>query len=825
MKHLLLIDGHSVIYRSFFAFVRNPLRNSKGFNTSAVYGFAQTLKKLLKGLKPDYCAVVYDAPGRTFRDEKFSEYKMQRPPAPEELPPQMPVVKELVRAWGIASFEVSGVEADDVLATLARRFEGPRMSVTIATSDKDLLQLVGGEVTVYDPWKEKRFGPEDVKEKLGVSPELVPDLLALSGDDIDNIPGVPGVGSKRAREILARWGSLDAALAQDERVREHADIARLSRELAEVRVDVDVPAELESLKLRAPDAAALQSIFTEMEFRGLAAEVAPQVEVRVERQDSLDLNSLKKAGRVGLCFESGYGLWVSTEPGAVALVQDSDTQKALLSDAGLLKVGFDLKEQVKAAHQAGLNVVGPFFDVGVAAWLSDPNRRTFTPEEVTLQVLGSRVPPLSNEVRAAPHALTLFGALEPQLLAMGLGRVTTELEMPLVPVLAAMEERGIKVDLGGLSRLEAQLTQDLKAIERHVYQLAGREFNIGSPKQLGSVLFEELKLAHGKRTKTGYSTSVDVLSELAPKNEVVREVLRFRELTKLCNTYLEPLRLAAHEKTHRVHATFNQTGTSTGRLSSSDPNLQNIPIRTELGKRIRSAFVAEPGNVLVSSDYSQIELRVLAHLSSDEELAEAFRRGEDIHARTAAAILRKDIADVKPEDRRLAKVVNYGLVYGMGEYGLSSRADIPIERAREFLDEYMARFAGVAKWRDQTIEQAKQSGYVRTISGRVRPTPGIADPNRAVAEATKRYAINAPVQGSAADIIKNAMLSLEERLSGGGFGVGMILQVHDELVFEVSEAKLEEAREVIRTEMENAWSLTVPLVVETGAGRSWGEAH
>jgi len=824
VKRLLLIDGHSVIYRSFFAFIRNPLRNSKGFNTSAVYGFAQTLKKLLKGLKPDYCAVVYDAPGRTFRDEKFSEYKMQRPPAPEELPPQMPVVKEMVRAWGIASFEVSGVEADDVLATLARRFEGPGLSVTIATSDKDLLQLVGDGVTVYDPWKEKRYGPEHVREKLGVSPGLVPDLLALSGDDIDNIPGVPGVGPKRAKEILARWGSFEAALAQDERVREHADIARLSRELAEVRANVDVPADLDGLKLRAPDAAALQALFTEMEFRGLEAEVAPHVEVRAERQDNLDLNSLKKLERVGLCLEPGCGLWVSTEPGAVALVQDLDTQKELFSDDGLLKVGFDLKEQVKAVHQAGLDVAGPLFDVGVGAWLCDPNRRTFTPEEVTLQVLGNRVPLLSSQARAA-HALTVFGALEPQLLAMGLGRVTTELEMPLVPVLAVMEERGIKVDLSGLSRLEAQLVQDLKAIERQVYQLAGHEFNIGSPKQLGSVLFEELRLAHGKRTKTGYSTSADVLNELAPKNEVVRKVLRFRELTKLCNTYLEPLRLAAREKTHRVHATFNQTGTATGRLSSSDPNLQNIPIRTELGKRIRSAFVAEPGNVLVSADYSQIELRVLAHLSSDEELAEAFRRGEDIHARTAAAILRKDIADVKPEDRRLAKVVNYGLVYGMGDYGLSSRADIPIEQARAFLDEYMARFAGVAKWRDQTIEQAKQSGYVCTISGRVRPTPGIADPNRAVAEATKRYAINAPVQGSAADIIKNAMLSLEERLSGGGFGVGMILQVHDELVFEVPKAKLEEAREVIRTEMENAWSLTVPLVVETGAGSSWGEAH
>jgi len=674
VKSLLLIDGHSVIYRSFFAFIRAPLRNSKGFNTSAVYGFAQTLKKLLKDLKPDYCAVVYDAPGRTFRDEKFSEYKMQRPPAPEELPPQMPVVKKMVRAWGIVSFEVSGVEADDVLATLARRFEGPRLGVTIATSDKDMLQLVRGGVSVYDPWKEKRFGPEDVKEKMGVGPELVPDLLALSGDDVDNIPGVPGVGPKRAKEILERWGSFEAAMTQDERVRGHVEIARLSRELAQIKTDVEVPAELEDLNLGVPDAAALQAIFTQMEFRGLAAEVTPQeqVEVAVETCSTLALTLafLGKASRFGMCFEPGRGLWVSSEPGRVVLVQDSGVQKALLADPSLLKVGFDLKEQVKAAHKAGLDVVGPFFDVGVAAWLTDPNRRSFTPEEVTMQALGSRVPPLSSEVRAA-HALTVFGALEPQLLAMGLGKVATELEMPLVPVLAAMEERGIKVDLAGLSRLETQLMQDLKAIERRVYQLAGHEFNIGSPKQLGVVLFEELKLARGKRTKTGYSTSVDVLNDLAPKNEVVREVLKYRELTKLCNTYLEPLRLVARENTHRVHATFNQTGTATGRLSSSDPNLQNIPIRTELGRQIRSAFVAERGNVLVSADYSQIEMRVLAHLSGDEQLAEAFERGEDIHVSTAAAILRKDIADVKPEDRRLAKVVNYGLVYGMGDYGLS----------------------------------------------------------------------------------------------------------------------------------------------------------
>jgi DNA polymerase-1 len=821
---LLLIDGHSVIYRSYFAFVRNPLRNLKGFNTSAVYGFAQTLKKLLNELKPDYCAVVYDAPGRTFRDDKFSEYKIQRPPAPEELPPQIPIVKEMVRAWGIASFEVPGVEADDVLATLARRFAKPGLTVTVITSDKDLLQLVSGDLAVYDPWKEKRYEADDVKQKLGVEPKLVPDLLALAGDSSDNIPGVPGVGLRRAREILVRWGSLKEALTHDERLREHAAVARLSLELTQIRSDVDIAADLESLTPRSPDTGALQAIFAEMEFRGLAAESAPQVEVEAKVQTKLDLGALKKAGRAGLCIEPGQGLWVSVGSDSVVRVEDRDVQSQLLSDQDLLKVGLDLKQQVKSVHQAGLSVAGPFFDVGVAAWLADPNRRSYTPEEVTLQVLGSRVSPLSSQDRAA-HALTLYDALEPQLLATGLGSVADEIEMPLVPVLATMEERGIKVDVAGLSRLEAQLTTDLKAIERRVYHLAGHEFNIGSPKQLGVVLFEELMLARGKRTKTGYSTSADVLNELAPKYEVVREVLKYRELTKLCNTYLEPLRLAAREGTHRVHATFNQTGTATGRLSSSDPNLQNIPIRTELGRQIRSAFVAERGSVLISADYSQIELRVLAHLSGDEQLAEAFMRGEDIHARTAAAILNKEIGDVKPEDRRLAKVVNYGLVYGMGDYGLSSRAEIPIEQARAFLDEYMARFSGVAKWREKTIEEAKQNGYVRTISGRVRLTPGIADRNRAVAEATKRYALNAPVQGSAADIIKSAMLRLEERLGHGEYGTGMILQVHDELVFEVPEARQDEVCRVVRDEMEHAWKLNVPLVAETGVGRSWGEAH
>lgn len=826
MTRLLLIDGHSVIYRSFFAFIRQPLRNSAGFNTSAVYGFARTLRKLLSELKPEYCAVVYDAPGRTFRHEKFEEYKIQRPPAPEELPPQIPIIKEMVQAWGIAGFEVAGVEADDVLGTLARRFSDQDLDVMIATSDKDLLQLVSGRVTAYDPWKNVRYTSEAVQEKLGVPPEQIPDLLALSGDASDNIPGVPGVGPKRAQAILLRWQNLDAAIESDERVRPHAELARLSRDLATIRTGVAVNASLEQLRLGRPDADALQRIFRQMDFAKLPAELVPQAEEHIEVTGFDGLDEVRRAGRFGMYYEKGAGLWLTVDGQRASFVPGSEaaTIRALLEDERLQKVGHDLKRQIKSLHEDGLGLELPLFDVEVGAWLIDPNRKRYAPEDVVLQVLGRAVAVRTLEAKSV-HALKVYQALEPQVLAMGLGPVANELEMPLVPVLAAMEERGVKVDLGLLAGLEQELSAELAGIEREIHRLAGHEFSIGSPKQLGQVLFDELKLRRGRRTKTGYSTDIGVLQELASQNPIVQHILRHRELTKLCNTYLGPLRELADPVTHRVHATFNQTGTATGRLSSSDPNLQNVPVRTDLGRRIRNCFVAGPGNVLVSADYSQIELRVLAHVSGDEQLSEAFRRGEDIHTWTAAAILGIAPKDVKPEDRRLAKVVNYGLVYGMGDHGLSSRAEIPIEQARAFLDGYMARFSGVARWRERIVEEAKQNGFVRTISGRMRPTPGIADRNRGVAEATKRYALNAPIQGSAADIIKRAMISLEQKLRGADVGIGMILQVHDELVFEVEESKLVAAREMVRTEMENAWRLDVPLAVDIGAGRSWGEAH
>ncbi|MEO0074155.1 MAG: DNA polymerase I [candidate division WOR-3 bacterium] len=817
MKQLLLVDGHSLIYRSYYAFIRQPLRNSKGVNTSAVFGFANTMKKLLAELKPDLCAVAFDAPGKTFRDEKFAEYKAQRPPPPSELPGQIPIVKELARAMGLTVFEKQGYEADDIIATLAYRAVGQGFGVTVATADKDMLQLVGDRIEVYDPWQEKRFTPEAVREKLGVEPAMVPDLLALAGDSIDNVPGVPGVGPKRAQKILERFGSLEAALTQDERVREHAELARLSRELVKLRTDVDIDVRFDELAPGRPDREALARIYQALEFKTLLRELegGRVPEVRVAGYSGVE--SLRQAGRFGFWLAPAGRLWVSID-GVSAMAVEGDAAQ-ILGDPVTVKVGHGLKETISRLHRDGIALMAPVFDIGVGAWLLDPNRKRFGLEDVALMVLGEGV--VSDDPAArAVACLRIYEAMKPQLTAMGLLTLAEEIEMPLVSVLARMEERGVKIDRQFFSQLEQELAAEQERVEREIWRLAGVEFNVSSPKQLGDVLFGRLKLARGKKTKTGYSTSFDVLEQLAGQHPIAAQVLKYRELGKLCSTYLRPLLALSDTETGRIRTVFNQTGTSTGRLSTATPNLQNIPIRTELGRRVRHGFIAEQGNLMISADYSQIEMRVLAHLSGDERLQEAFEKGEDIHVATAAAILNIAPEAVSADQRRIAKMVNYGLVYGMGDYGLSWRMGISIDEARAFLDGYMQRFAGVARWRDSVLEQARQQGFVRTISGRIRPVPGVADSNRTVAEAAGRAALNAPVQGSAADIIKRAMLNIEERLPGA-----MILQVHDELLFEVEETRATAAAELIREEMASAWQLSVPLVVEVRTGQNWGEVH
>ncbi|MEO0050050.1 MAG: DNA polymerase I [candidate division WOR-3 bacterium] len=834
MKRLVLFDAHSILYRSFFAFIRKPLRNSKGENTSAVFGFNNTLKKVLRDLQPDYSAVVFDAPGITFRERQYAEYKAQRPKTPDELARSIPVVKDLVRALGLRYLEVPGVEADDVIGTLARRAKEEGLEAVIVSSDKDMLQLVDEGVVVYDPWKERFYQAEDVKEKLGVTPEQVPDFLALAGDAVDNVPGVPGIGPKRALALLVKYRTLDEALAREERLRPYENLARLSRDLVVINTRAPVEVEMEMLRPGEPDKEALGKIYRQLEFHSLLRELAGEngqkkAEERVlmvAEYDSARLAQLFKSKAIGFAFEPEKGLWVSLDGNEVMLVpaKEKGVLARVLAEGQFVLVGFDIKEELKELHRAGFNPQGRLFDTIVGTWLIDPNRKGFSPEDVVAQVL-DRTVEIKEGAERAIWALRVYQALLPEIAARGLGAVCEELEMPLIYVLTRMEERGVKIDPDYFRFLNEELLREQREIEKRVWQLAGVEFNIGSPKQLAEVLFNRLKLPKGKRTKTGFSTSSDVLEDLIDAHPIVREVLRYREIDKLCNTYLSPLPALADEKTHRLHTRFNQWGTSTGRLSSSEPNLQNIPIRGEEGRRIRKGFVADKGMLFISADYSQIELRVLAHFTGDERLTAAFVRGEDIHAATAAAILGIPLSVVTPEHRRIAKMVNYGLIYGMGDWGLSSRMDIPIEEARAFTQEYFLKFPGVAKWREEITEQARRDGYVRTIAGRIRPVPGILSDNRQQAEMALRAALNAPMQGSSADIMKRAMLNVEAKLNQAGFSGGIILQIHDELLLEVEESRIDEAKEIVRMEMENAWKLRVPLVVEIGVGRNWGEAH
>lgn len=829
----MLIDGHSVLYRSFFAFIRNPLRNSRGENTSAPFGFANTLRKVLKELKPDLCAVVFDAPGKTFREELFADYKAQRPNIPEELGASIPVVKEMVRAWGAKVFEVPGVEADDVIGTIAQRGKEEGMEVVIVSSDKDMLQLVGKRITIYDPWKGIFYGPAEVKKKLGVIPEQVPEFLALAGDTVDNIPGVPGIGPKRALDILLKYGGLDEALLRDERLRGYQRQVMVSKQLAVIRRDAPVKVCWEEMNLREMDRGRMVEIYRQLEFNSLLKELTCAggegeilKDLRVVEFNPEELKRILKSGVYGVSFERGKGIWVyAPEAGAMVLpIQNYEALVQLSSAQGVVYVGFGMKELVREFMHLGINGSAEIFDVGVGAWLVDPNRKRFEASDVTAQVLG-RVIQAEGGMEKAVLAWQIYQALIPLIQALGLEPVARELEMPLIFVLARMERRGVKIDTDFFYNLEQELTEEQRMVEKRIHELAGVAFNVSSPKQLAAVLFERLKLPRGRRTKTGYSTSSDVLIDLGDAHPVLKEVLRYREINKLLTTYLEPLLTMADKKTNRLHTSFNQTGTSTGRLTSSEPNLQNIPIRGELGKKVRQGFVADNAMVLISADYSQIELRILAHFSEDERLIELFERGEDIHTATAAAILEIPVEMVTGEQRRIAKMVNYGIIYGMGDWGLSSRMDIPVERARMFIEEYYQKFPGVAKWRKQALEEAQRNGVVRTIAGRIRPVPGIASPNRQTAEAAERAALNAPMQGSAADIMKKAMIRIDERLREQDFKGGIIIQIHDELLVEIEKERVEEAKVIIKEEMEGAWRLRVPLVVEIGVGKNWGEVH
>jgi len=879
---LYLIDGSNYVYRAFFAI--QGLTNSRGFPTNAVYGFNNMLTKLLRDRKPEHIAVVFDAKGPTFRNEAFEDYKAHRKPMPDELKPQIGVIKNLVRAYRIPLLEIEGIEADDVIGTLSRKFEAGGVKVVIVSGDKDLMQLVSDGVVMIDTMKDKTYDASGVEERFGVGPDRVAELLGLMGDASDNIPGVPGVGPKTALQLIRDYGSVEgvlhnAAKIRNERIRkavtEHAAQARLSRELALVKTDADVELDLDQARYEGPDRESLKALFKEMEFSSLIQDL----EVRDRAQSGTvhlvstaeELHGLirgvEKAGELALypalsselpMYAELAGLGLAHTPGeafyiplgAGGLPWRDHALKELapvLSGGKIRKHAHDLKNVLIALGRLGVSLRGTGDDTMVASYLLNPSKKThdiaeaareYLDRELTpaKELLGSGAKALSpadvEPGRMAPFAgeraeaaLRLRPVVGERLREVGLADLYGKVEMPLVEVLAAMEQRGVLVDLKLLGEMSGQFDQLLSRSEERIYGLAGERFNINSPKQLQVVLFDKLKLAKGRKIKEGYSTDVETLTALAQSHELPAEILAYRSISKLKSTYVDALPAMVHPQTGRIHTSYNQTVTATGRLSSSNPNLQNIPIRTAEGRRIRQAFTAPPGYAIVSADYSQIELHVLAHLSGDEALIEVFEAGEDIHTRTASALFGVFPEMVSPELRRRAKVINFGVIYGMSPFGLSKELGIGQSEAKEYIDSYFDRYRGVRQFLDGILEDARRDKFVCTLLNRRRYIPEIASSNAALRQFAERTAINAPIQGTAADLIKIAMINLHVLLRKHHPKASMIMQVHDELVFEAPEAEKGEVMALVKREMEGVMKLRVPLKVEIAAGHNWDEAH
>jgi len=854
---LYLIDGSGYVYRAFHAIP--SLGTSRGVPTNAVYGFTNMVAKLLREEGPRYLAVVFDLPGETFRDQLYAGYKTSRAPVPDELRPQMGYVRKVVEALRLPVVEVPGVEADDVIGTLARQASQAGLETVIVTGDKDLMQLVDERTTWLDTMRDRRCGPAEVRARFGVEPALVPDVLGLMGDPIDDIPGVRGIGEKTAATLVREVGPVEEILAHldavertglrgAKKIREalarEAETARLSKQLATIRRDLPVALDLERLRWQGPDTEKLRPLFAELEFTSLLRELAPsgavpEVEHTTPRRPEevrTALGALAAAGAVAIVPVGARleALALAGPSGPVVVIAEADAPGALaalaplVGDLAVTKLGADLKALRVALARRGVALAGPGFDVALASYCLNPSRAEHGIAALAEELLGvgrdDGADPTLAACRAAGAAHALKPLLEERLRAHAMERLFYELEMPLAEVLAEMELAGIRIDVAALGALSAELGSALERLLAEIYALAGSEFNVNSPPQLRTVLFERLGISPRgvRRGKTGLSTDVDVLTRLAEQHPLPAKVLEYRALAKLKSTYVDALPVLVDPATGRLHTSFNQTVAATGRLSSSDPNLQNIPIRSEEGRRIRAAFVAAPGHRLVSADYSQIELRVLAHLSGDRALIDAFAAGEDIHARTAAEVF----ADRPPaEGRRLAKVMNYGIVYGMGAARAAREIGVSQAEAAAYIDRYLGRYPGVRAFIDSTVAEARARGYVTTVLGRRRYLPELGARDPAVRQFAERAATNTPIQGSAADLIKLAMLEVRRRLAAAGGGARLLLQVHDELVLEVPADRLAAVESAVREAMEHVYPLRVPLEVDVRHGATWAEAH
>ncbi len=881
-----LVDGSGQFHRAFHAI--RGLATSRGLPTNATYGFTTMLRKMLQDEKPQHVAVLFDPPGKTFRHEQYAEYKANRPAMDQDLALQIPYIRRVCQVFRLPVIEVAGYEADDVSATLAKQAVEQGFKVVVVSADKDLQQLVGDDVQVLNPGREGTgavlLDRRAVEEKWGVPPERVKDVLALVGDSIDNVPGVPGIGEKGARDLVREFGSLEGALENADKVKRaayreglksHRDLALLSKQLVTLRTDVPVTLDPQALVVREPDRAAAHALFKELEFQGLAREYAPETNVGagdhrlLADQASIEaaIAEARRAGRLALAVvvtnaqamrAQALGIALAWQPGSSVYLplghaglgapeslpapQALAALRPLLEDATVRKASAHAKRDRIVLARLGIRLEGLAFDALVASYLLDPGRRGYSLEDLAIEFLAERRSAGAEGIAApdaAAPALALSAGSETELVlrldqpmsarleAEGLVPIYESMEMPLVAVLADMERAGVKVDCELLATMSREMEAQLQSLTLEIHRLAKGEFNINSPVQLREVLFDRLGLKSAKKTaKTrAASTAEDVLEELALLHELPRHILEYRSVQKLKSTYVDALPGLVDPETGRIHATFNQTVAATGRLSATDPNLQNIPIRTPEGRRIRQAFVAEGGNLLLSADYSQIELRVLAHLSGDPILIDTFRRGEDVHDRTSREIF-GPLSPVSPADqRRVSKMVNYALLYGKSAFTLAKDLGIDRRQAEEFIKAYFARYPGVRRFIDDTIAKARETGAVRTLLGRLRRLPDLRAKSFPVRMEAERQAMNTPVQGSAADLIKRAMIDLHRELAARRLGARLILQIHDELLLEVPEREAEETQALVKQVMEGALELAVPLVVDARLGRSWAEVH
>ncbi len=921
MDKLFLLDAYALIYRSYYAFIKNPRINSKGLNTSAIMGFVNTLHEVLTKEQPTHLGVAFDPHGPTFRSEAFPAYKAQREETPEDIRKAVPIIKDILKAWNIPILQADGYEADDVIGTLATKAGQQGITTYMLTPDKDYGQLVTENVRIYRPRHGGGYevmGPEEVKTKYAIpSTAAVIDLLALMGDSADNFPGCPGVGEKTAVKLINEFGSVQSLLARTseikgklrEKVEEHVDDIKMSYFLATIKTDVPIELNMDELKVTEPNEAELGKLLEDLEFKTLTNKILKKTETKPKQvNQQLDLfadfqaesqvetefsnfESLKTiahnyklvdneeemrklydyfitkdflvldtettstqaidAELVGLSFsvKEHEAFYVPIPANRKEALQIVNIFKPLYEDPTKLKIGQNLKYDLEVLRNYDIELQGKMWDTMIAHYLIQPELRhnmdymaevylhyktihideLIGPKGKNQKSMRDLSPTLVYEYACedADITLQLKNKLEAELKKYECEDLFYNIEMPLMPVLAEMEMNGVCLDTESLADTSKQLTKRMYEIEQHIYELAGQQFNIASPKQVGEILFDKLKIIEKpKKTKTGqYVTSEEVLQQLQHKHEIVADILEHRGLKKLIGTYIDALPKLINPRTGHIHTSFNQTITATGRLSSSDPNLQNIPIRGEDGKEIRKAFIPEPGCLFFSADYSQIELRVMAHLSNDEHMIEVFREGKDLHAATAANIYKKPIEEVTRDERTKSKRANFGIIYGITVFGLAERLDIPREEAKMLIDGYFNTFPQVHQYMEQSKEVARKQGYVTTLFGRRRYLPDINSANSVVRGFAERNAINAPIQGTAADIIKVAMIHIYERFKKEGIRSKMILQVHDELNFSVYPDEKEKVERIVLEEMQNAFHMKVPLVADSGFGENWLEAH